>query len=90
MQKYLGIPSIVDNPLSFYAYFKQNVLQYLNGLSLNADSDMALKSQFLVKHPNHSDPAEPSHKEYPPSFYPRFREERRKLLLNALLRIFPP
>ena len=58
MQKCLAIPLVAGNPLSLFVYFKQNVLQYLNALSLNSDSDMALKAQFLAKHPNHIDPAE--------------------------------
>jgi len=58
MHKILAIPPLAGNPLSFFVYFKQNVLQYLSSISLNSESDTALKAQYLLKHPNHTDPAE--------------------------------
>jgi hypothetical protein len=50
MKKLLAIPSIISNPFELFLYLKQNLLQFLNTMSLNSESDVALKQQFLRKH----------------------------------------
>jgi len=62
----LAIPCCIGDPFSLFLFFKQNVLQYLNSLSLNVDSEQALKNQFLAKHKNISQPTQEPNEYYLP------------------------